>query len=80
MSNPPATEDRQRTSGVNTDRTTARIVGVLYIIGAVGGMLSLVFTEPVRRGSGDSLRAGDEMGDRMRLPAGMHQLAEQKET
>jgi hypothetical protein len=33
---------------MNTSRKTARIVGVLYIIGTVGGILSLVFTEPIR--------------------------------
>lgn len=30
-----------------TDRKTAIIVGVLYIIGTVAGILSLVFTEPI---------------------------------
>jgi hypothetical protein len=33
---------------MNTSRKTARIVGVLYIIGTVAGILSLVFSEPVR--------------------------------
>lgn len=33
---------------MNTSRKTARVVGVLYIIGTVAGILSLVFSEPVR--------------------------------
>lgn len=32
----------------NANKTTARIVGILYIIGTVAGILSLVFTGPVR--------------------------------
>ena len=43
-----ANEDRQRTYGVNTNKTTPRIAGVLYIIGTVAGMLSLAFTESIR--------------------------------
>ncbi len=38
----------------NTNKTTARIVGILYIIGTVAGILSLVFTGPVRNAQ-DSL-------------------------
>ena len=33
---------------MNADRKTARIVGVVYIIGTVAGILSLVLTGPVR--------------------------------
>lgn len=33
---------------MNADRKTARVVGVLYVIGTVAGILSLVFTGPVR--------------------------------
>ena len=33
---------------MTADKKTARIVGVLYIIGTVAGILSLVFTGPVR--------------------------------
>jgi Domain of unknown function (DUF4386) len=33
---------------MNADKKTARIVGVLYIIGTVAGILSLVLTGPVR--------------------------------
>jgi hypothetical protein len=33
---------------MNADKTTARIVGVLYITGTVAGILSLVSTGPVR--------------------------------
>lgn len=33
---------------MNANKTTARTVGILYIIGTVAGILSLVFTGPVR--------------------------------
>jgi Domain of unknown function (DUF4386) len=33
---------------MNADKKTARIVGVLYIIGTVAGILSLVFTGPIQ--------------------------------
>lgn len=33
---------------MNTNRTTAITVGVLYIIGTVAGILSVVFSEPIR--------------------------------
>jgi hypothetical protein len=33
---------------MNTNRKTAIVVGVLYIIGTVAGILSVVFTEPIR--------------------------------
>ena len=32
---------------MNTNRTTATIVGVLFIIGTVAGVLSVVFTSPI---------------------------------
>lgn len=32
---------------MNTSRTTAIIVGILYIIGTVAGILSVVFTQPI---------------------------------
>ncbi len=33
---------------MNTNRRTARIVGVLFIIGTVAGVLSVVFVGPVQ--------------------------------
>ena len=38
----------------NANKTTARVVGALYIVGTVAGILSLVLTGPVRKGQ-DSL-------------------------
>ena len=35
---------------MNSDKKIARIVGVLYIIGTIAGILSLVFTDPIRDG------------------------------
>ena len=38
-----------REKKMTTDRRTATIVGVLYIVGTVSGVLSLLFTGPVRK-------------------------------
>jgi hypothetical protein len=47
---------------MNADKKTPRIVGVLYIIGTVAGILSLVLTGPVRNAQDYGITAGCDEG------------------